>query len=101
LESEIKYLNSLFGTSNELNSSIIFLNLIQKAYGYLSEYIVVDTGYGSEPNYMAIIDDFNRTPLITYGMFLKNKNIKLTSLIHKIRNMTKLIMNTFVQIIND
>ena len=76
MESEIKYLNSLFGTSNELNSSIIFLNLIQKAYGYLSEYIVVDTGYGSEPNYMAIIDDFNRTPLITYGMFLKNKNIK-------------------------
>ena len=26
-----------------------------------------------EPNYMAIIDDFNRTPLITYGMFIKDK----------------------------
>ena len=30
-------------------------------------------GYGSESNYKAIIDDFNRTPLITYGMFIKDK----------------------------
>ena len=35
----------------------------------------------SESNYKAIIDDFNRTPLIIYGMFIKDKtkNIKVTS----------------------
>ena len=44
---------------------IPFLNSIQETYGHLPEYIVAD-GYGSESNYKAIIDDFNRTPLITY-----------------------------------
>ncbi len=42
-----------------------FLTLIKETYGHLPEYIVADAGYGSEPNYMAIIDEFNRTPLIT------------------------------------
>ena len=48
---------------------------------------------------MAIIDDFNRIPLITYGMFIKDKtkNIKVTSLILKIGIMTKLTMNSFVR----
>ena len=51
---------------------------------------------------MAIIDDFNR-PLITYGMFIKDKtkNIKATSLTLKIGVMTKLTMNIFVQTISD
>ncbi|EHJ07387.1 putative transposase, partial [Staphylococcus simiae CCM 7213 = CCUG 51256] len=35
---------------------------LKRTYGYLPEYIVADAGYGSEQNYMAIIDDFNRTP---------------------------------------
>ena len=54
-------------------------------------------------NYMAIIDDFNRIPLITYGMFIKDKtkNIKATSLTLKIGVMTKLTMNIFVQTISD
>ena len=79
------------------------LNLIQETYGHLPEYIVADAGYGSEPNYMAIIDDFNRIPLITYGMFIKDKtkNIKATSLTLKIGIMTKLTMNIFVQTISD
>ena len=82
---------------------IPFLNLIQETYGHLPEYIVADAGYGSEPNYMAIIDDFNRIPLITYGMFIKDKtkNIKATSLTLKIGIMTKLTMNIFVQTISD
>ena len=52
---------------------------------------------------MAIIDDFNRIPLITYGIFIKDKtkNIKVRSLILKIGIMTKLTMNTFVQTIID
>ncbi|KEK62561.1 putative transposase, partial [Staphylococcus aureus 1101-1 2011] len=41
--------------------------------------IVADAGYGSEQNYMAIIDDFNKTPLITYGMFIKDKTRKFKS----------------------
>ena len=58
--------------------------------------------HGSEPNYMAIIDDFNRIPLITC-MFIKDKtkNIKATSLTLKIGIMTKLTMNIFVQTISD
>ena len=52
---------------------------------------------------MAIIDDFNRIPLITYGMFIKDKtkNIKATSLTLKIGIMMKLTMNIFVQTISD
>ena len=52
---------------------------------------------------MAIIDDFNRIPLITYGMFIKDKtkNIKATSLTLKIGIMTKLTMNIFVQTISE
>ena len=82
---------------------IPFLNSIQETYGHLPEYIVADAGYGSEPNYMAIIDDFNRTSLITYGMLIKDKTkkYKVTSLILKIGIMTKLTMNTFVQTKSD
>ena len=81
---------------------IPFLNSIQETYGHLPEYIVADAGYGSEPNYMAIIDDFNRTSLITYGMLIKDKTkkYKVTSLILKIGTMTKLMTNSFVRIIN-
>ncbi len=53
--------------------------MIQNTFGYLPEYIVADAGYGSEQNYMAIIDDFNKTPLITYGMFIKDKTRKFKS----------------------
>ena len=47
---------------------------------------------------MAIIDDFNRILLITYGMFIKDKtkNIKATSLTLKIGIMTKLTMNIYL-----
>ncbi|WP_049420426.1 transposase, partial [Staphylococcus hominis] len=40
----------------------------------------------SEPNYMAIIDDFNRIPLITYGMFIKDKTKKYKSDIFNTQN---------------
>ncbi|MBC9947728.1 transposase, partial [Staphylococcus aureus] len=52
----------------------------------LPEYIVADAGYGSEQNYMAIIDDFNKTPLITYGMFIKDKTRKFKSDIFNTQN---------------
>ncbi len=65
---------------------IPFLNSIQETYGHLPEYIVADAGYGSESNYKAIIDDFNRTPLITYGMFIKDKTKKYKSDIFNTQN---------------
>ena len=93
----------MYQNPTDTRTMIPFLNLIQETYGHLPEYIVADAGYGSEPNYMAIIDDFNRIPLITYGMFIKDKtkNIKATSLTLKIGIMTKLTMNIFVQTISD
>ncbi|EWU83862.1 hypothetical protein U349_01251, partial [Staphylococcus aureus F74035] len=35
---------------------------------------------------MAIIDDFNKTPLITYGMFIKDKTRKFKSDIFNTQN---------------
>ena len=74
--------------------------MIQNTFGYLPEYIVADAGYGSEQNYMAIIDDFNKTSLITYGMFIKDKTRKFKSdiLTLKIGNITNLMMNLYVLI---
>ena len=42
----------------------------------LFQYIVADAGYGSEENYMAIIDDFEKVPLIPYGMYHKEQSKK-------------------------
>ena len=93
---------NVYQNPTDTRTMIPFLNSIQETYGHLPEYIVADAGYGSESNYKAIIDDFNRTPLIIYGMFIKDKtkNIKVTSLILKIGTMTKLMTNSFVRIIN-
>ena len=33
------------------------------------QYIVADAGYGSEENYQSIIDDYEKVPLIPYGMY--------------------------------
>lgn len=60
--------------------------MIQNTFGYLPEHIVADAGYDSEQNYMAIIDDFNKTPLITYGMFIKDKTRKFKSDIFNTQN---------------
>ena len=35
----------------------------------LFKYIVADAGYGSEENYESIIDDYEKIPLIPYGMY--------------------------------
>lgn len=52
---------------------------------------------------MSITDDFNRTPLITYGMFLKDKTMKYKSDIFntQVANMMKSMMNLFVRIISE
>ena len=90
----------LFQNPTDTRTLIPFLTMIQNTFGYLPEYIVADAGYGSEQNYMAIIDDFNKTPLITYGMFIKDKTRKFKSdiLTLKTGNMTNLMMNLYVLI---
>ncbi|WP_145416844.1 MULTISPECIES: transposase, partial [Bacteria] len=77
---------NVYQNPTDTRTMIPFLNLIQETYGHLPEYIVADAGYGSEPNYMAIIDDFNRIPLITYGMFIKDKTKKYKSDIFNTQN---------------
>jgi hypothetical protein len=39
----------------------------------LPSYIVADAGYGSEQNYEDVLNNRQRTPLITYGMYRKEK----------------------------
>ncbi|WP_258028420.1 IS1182 family transposase, partial [Staphylococcus aureus] len=76
----------LFQNPTDTKTLIPFLTMIQNTFGYLPEYIVVDAGYGSEQNYIAIIDDFNKTPLITHGMFIKDKTRKFKSDIFNTQN---------------
>ncbi len=77
---------NVYQNPTDTRTMIPFLTLIKETYGRLPEYIVADAGYGSEPNYMAIIDEFNRTPLITYGMFIKDKTKKYKSDIFNTQN---------------
>ncbi|GGB78051.1 Transposase [Staphylococcus nepalensis] len=76
----------VYQNPTDTRTMIPFLTLIKGTYGHLPEYIVADAGYGSEPNYMAIINEFNRTPLITYGMFIKDKTNKYKSDIFNTHN---------------
>ncbi len=70
---------NVYQNPTDTRTMIPFLNSIQETYGHLPEYIVADAGYGSESNYKAIIDDFNRTPLITY--VLKDMPIVMISMV--------------------
>ena len=53
-----------------------FLDTIEEKYFRLPELIVADAGYGSEQNYEDIIEERNRTPLITYNQYRKEKKKK-------------------------
>ncbi|AID40165.1 transposase [Staphylococcus aureus] len=67
----------LFQNPTDTRTLIPFLTMIQNTFGYLPEYIVADAGYGSEQNYMAIIDDFNKNAtLLRMACLLKDKTRK-------------------------
>lgn len=53
-----------------------FLENIADNYFPIPDYIVADAGYGSEENYEMIYDEFERTPLITYNMYLREQKKK-------------------------
>ena len=76
----------MFQNPTDTRTLIPFLTMIKSTFGSLPDYIVADAGYGSEQNYMSVIDDFNRTPLITYGMFLKDKTKQYKSDIFNTQN---------------
>lgn len=61
----------VFPNPTDFKTLIPFLENIKDNYFKLPKYIVADAGYGSEENYQAIMDDFERIPLITYTMYQK------------------------------
>ncbi|MBF7022747.1 transposase [Staphylococcus kloosii] len=63
----------IFSNPTDTRILIPFLNNIKNNYFDLPEYIVADAGYGSEQNYKNVLDLFNRTPLLTYSMYLKEQ----------------------------
>ena len=62
----------IFSNPTDTRTLIPFLESIQTLD--LFKYIVADAGYGSEENYMNIMDEFEKVPLIPYGMYHKEKS---------------------------
>ena len=63
----------LFPNPTDTRTLKPFLDDIESRYFTLPEYIVADAGYGSEENYVDIIENRQLTPLIKYGMYLKEQ----------------------------
>ncbi|WP_339212409.1 IS1182 family transposase [Ornithinibacillus sp. FSL M8-0202] len=66
----------VFPNPTDTRTLIPFLNTIEESFFKLPDYIVADAGYGSEQNYEDIIQKRNRTPLITYNQYRKEKKKK-------------------------
>ena len=76
----------LFPNPTDTRTLKPFLDVIETSYFTLPEYIVADAGYGSEENYVDIIENRQLTPLITYGMYLKEKEKRYKKDAFKIAN---------------
>ncbi|WP_225742868.1 IS1182 family transposase [Marinilactibacillus sp. Marseille-P9653] len=57
----------IFSNPTDTRTLLPFLSTISTLD--LFKYIVADAGYGSEENYETIIDDYEKVPLIPYGMY--------------------------------
>ncbi|WP_459771551.1 transposase, partial [Alkalibacterium sp. s-m-28] len=57
----------IFSNPTDTRTLLPFLSAISTLD--LFKYIVADAGYGSEENYESIIDDYEKIPLIPYGMY--------------------------------
>jgi len=66
----------VFPNPTDTRTLIPFLDNIKERYFKLPKYIVGDAGYGSEQNYEDVIENRNRTPLITYNQYRKEKKKK-------------------------
>lgn len=63
----------IFPNPTDTKTLIPFLNDIEKDYFLLPEHIVADAGYGSEQNYDYVLNQCNRTPLLTYAHYLNEQ----------------------------
>jgi len=66
----------VFPNPTDTRTFIPFLNNIEEQYFKLPKYIVADAGYGSEQNYEDVMENRERTPLITYNHYRKEKKKK-------------------------
>lgn len=66
----------LFPNPTDTKTLILFLDQIEENYFELPKHIVADAGYGSEQNYQDILNNRNRTPLITYNHYLNEQKRK-------------------------
>jgi len=66
----------IFPNPTDTRTFIPFLDTIEKNFFELPEYIVADAGYGSEQNYMDVVENRGCTPLITYNQYRKEKKKK-------------------------
>ena len=62
----------IFSNPTDTRTFIPFLESIQTLD--LFKYIAADAGYGSEENYEAVMDTFQKVPLIPYGMYQKENS---------------------------
>ena len=66
----------IYHNPTDTKTLIPFLDMIEADYFELPTHIVADAGYGSEANYENVLTERERTPLITYGMYLKEQKKK-------------------------
>lgn len=75
-EGQYELAYDLFPNPTDTRTLKPFLDDIESNYFTLPEYIVADAGYGSEENYVDIIENRQRKTLISYGMYLKEQERK-------------------------
>ena len=66
----------VFPNPTDTRTLIPFLDKIESQFFQLPKYIVADAGYGGEANYIDIIENRNRVPLITYNSYLREQKRK-------------------------
>lgn len=66
----------LFSNPTDTRTLHPFLTTLKECFFELPNYIVADAGYGGEENYQAVLEDYERTPLITYAMYYKEQKKK-------------------------
>ena len=89
----------VFPNPTDTRTLIPFLDKIESQFFPLPKYIVADAGYGGEANYIDIIENRNRVPLITYNSYLREQkeNIKKIDSIQPIGIIMKSMIITFAQ----
>ncbi|TFB14060.1 IS1182 family transposase [Filobacillus milosensis] len=66
----------VFPNPTDTRTFLPFLDYIEDNFFELPNYIVADAGYGSEQNYEDVLENRERTPLITYNQYRREKKIK-------------------------